>query len=228
MQNFEEYFEERKNSKFSMPRILARFTFLTNLGYLLYYINSSEIQNARPLVAFYFIRVIFIFVATVLNWARYGKRFYFPLLREMSENLYWLYVLLILLLIRLPFIRQFEAVAKNPFLGLLHLSSIVFVVGFLMMSFQSRFWAKSSQREREKKIKNFRSKAGLNKQEYESLRPYLIESALRNEKTPWAWRIMLVLFSLLLAATITAMASDFVDVLVKWHIISPSNLLPPF
>jgi hypothetical protein len=218
----------KNREKFSVPRLLVRIDFFSNIMYLYFYVKALPEKDVTSQITFYTLQIIFIAGATAFNFIRFGRNFYFPLFREMSETIYWTYALLILFLMRLPFNRSFISITENPFFSILHLAFSVVILGQILITFQTRFWAKSEGTARQKRIKKLLKKAKLSKNEYEDIKPILIESASDNEKVPPIWKVLLFLFALIIAATLSNSASDFLDLLAKNFSLYFPNVLPPY
>jgi Ca2+/H+ antiporter len=221
-----DYYKNRE--KFSVPRILVRIDFFSDIAYLYLYIKLLPENNVTSQIAYYTIQTIFIAGATIFNFIRFSRNFYFSLFREMSETIYWTYVLLVLFLLRIPFIRSFASVIENPLFRILHLCFSVIILVQILITFQSRFWAKSNRAARQKRIKKLLKKAGLSNNEYEEIKPILVDSASLKEKPPLIWKILLLLFALIIAVTLSDSASDFLDLLAKTFSLPFSNILPPY
>ena len=115
----------------------------------------------------------------------------------------------------------------NKVFPLIHLTISVFILGYLLMEFQSRSWTKQEQLRKIKRIRSLRLKAGISEKEYEVLTPLLLETARINEPNPLPWRILKFLFSLAIAVTINNTAVNLVNAIEsKFGIFH--NLFPPF
>ena len=218
----------KNREKFSVPRLLVRIDFFSNIMYLYYYIKALPEKDVTSQITFYTLQVVFILGATTFNFIRFSKSYYFPLFREMSETFYWTYALLILFLMRLPFIRSFTAGIENPFFRILHLFFSVVILGQILITFQSRSWAKTNRTARQKRIKKLLKKAELSKKEYEDIKPILVESAALKEKSPLIWKVLLYLSALIIATTLSNSASHFLDLLAKSFSLHFPNIFPPY
>ena len=223
---FEDYIKNRE--KFSIQRILVRIDFSTDILFLYFYFKLLSQNNVTPEITYYTIQVIFIIGATLFNFVRFNRNYYFPLLREMPESLYWTYVLLILFLMRIPFISSFAPALDNPLLRIAHLTFSVVIIGQILFTFQLRFWASTDQTYRKRRLKALLKKARLSNNDYKKLHPILVSSANLREKEPIVWKILFWLFALIIAVMINDAASDFVDSLAKTFSLVFSNILPPY
>lgn len=221
------YVEGRK--EILLSRMFVRFTFLSNLCYLVVYLalDSGTNFDKKGAITFYSIRVVFIILATFINWIRYAPHFYIPTLREMSEDMYWSYVLLALFLLRIPFARAFFITIDNPLSGWVHLVLSVILIWILLTSFQSQHWTRNERLLKRKRIRELRHKAKISKTELEKIEPLLIAIARQKEQQPISWRIVKFLFGLLFAVTNNDAAVELVDILsTKIHLFR--NVLPPY
>lgn len=212
--------------RFSIPRLLVRLDFLTNIVYLYFYIKLLPETTAQ--VTFYSIQLIFVVGATILNYARFAETYYLPLLKEMPENIYWSFILLFLFLLRIPFIRSFLPSTENKIARYFHLFFAIVVIWQVIISFQSKFWAKESINNQDKRIKSILKKAKISKREYAILRPFLIQSANLEENTPFLWKTLMFLLSLIVSAFISDAAGDFLNYLAIHFSLLFSNLFPPY
>ena len=218
----------KNREKFSLPRLLVRFDFFSNIYYFIFYFNLLPDNDVKAEVSFYALQTIFIVGVTLFNYIRFNRKYYFPLFREMPENTFWSYVLLILFLLRIPFIRSFISSIESPWFAILHLCFSVVILFQILVTFQSRFWAKSDFSDRQKRIKKLLKKAGLSKNEYKTLNPVLVNSANLKEKTPFLWKVILFLFSLVIAVILSDSASNFLDLLIKEFSLTFLGVLPPY
>src|SRR5688500_10587018 len=121
-------YSRRHGERFSLPRLLVKLDFISNLGYLYFYIKLLPNKDTTEQVTFYTLQLIFVIIASILNYARFSETYYFPLLKEMPENIYWSFVLVFLFLLRIPFIRGFIPSSENQTARYLHLTFAVLVI----------------------------------------------------------------------------------------------------
>lgn len=223
MRHFDAYMQGRNGVW--LPRMMVRFTFFISLVNVITLVVSHGQEASRSVVTFYSVKIVFIIFASLLNWIRRSHTFYLPLLREMSEELYWFYVLAILFLLRVPFVKEFFDQGNS--LLLLHVGFSVVILGVLLISLQARIWTHDEQAKKKKRISNLRRKARLSPNDYEQIKPLLVESARKKEPQLISWRITNFLFTILFAATISSLASDVVDAISR-RIDILKNLFPPY
>lgn len=213
-----------KEGKFVIERVIARYQMLIGLFYIGFILFVGS-QSLRPLLAFYIIRSAIIIFAFLFDKLRKGDRYYFAGFKEMSPPTYWRFVVMSMIVLRVPFLRYFS---PSPFMSVLHIFMSTFIIGLLLMSFQNQYWAMNVKGGREKRINYLKQKIHLTEAEFEAIKPILINHAGKSHKMPVLWWGMIAIFSIVLGSTLSTSASNLVEFLLNLLNVTSSDLFPPY
>lgn len=222
--SFSIFLQQVKEGKFVIERVLSRYQLLIGLFYiwLILYTNS---QILRPQLTFYTIRSIIIFFAFLFDRIRKNDKYYFAGFKEMPPSTYWRFVALGIIVLRVPFLRYFT---QTPAMSFFHIMMSTFIIGLLLMSYQSQYWAFDIKKNDKKKIAYLIKKANLTESEFEAIKPTLIEHNNQLQKAPLLWKIMIAVFSIVLGIMLNEASSDIVDFILNILNIKAIDYLPPF
>lgn len=214
-------------TRFKGNFIVERAMTLSYIGIDGYALIIAFQVEPRPyfLITFFTLRISFIVIALVFSFVRLSSRFYIPGFREISTQLYWRFVLLVVFAMKALFLQRF--VELSPVAQLIDYSFLIVIVVSLLMAYQSQGWATTQREWRKKRIDYLSEKANLSREELEAITSILVEKEKISQRKPWVWRLTKLLVALVIGATINAYASRIADILEQLGIRSP-NVLPPY
>ena len=213
-----------KEGKYVIERVIARFQLLVSLFYVAAILFLSD-QTLRPLLTYYSVRSAMIIVAFLFDKVRKSDKYYFAGFKEMNINSYWRFVVMTTFVLRVPFLRYFPV---SPTLSAFHIFSSTIIIGLMLMSIQSQYWAVNLKSNRQKRINYLKQKVNLSDAEFEALKPILINHASKRQKMPMSWWVTILIFAIIFGGTLSTSASSLVDFLLNLLKISASDWFPPF
>lgn len=179
-------------SKVERPRIVwtrvtARFMFVNAVMAFAFSIFSQS--YTRITIISQLSRVICYLFFFVLSRVRKKRDFYVPILNEMSEEDYWGFVALSLVVLRLVITG-----GSADFGSIFRAVDIIFGtigVTHVFMIYARRGWTLRQEHLREKRIQFLTRKAKINKKELENVKGTLVEAVRTRQRTPVTWSIAL-------------------------------------
>lgn len=176
--------------------------------------GNLTVKNSAIFLAFHILRLTVILLANLLAFARGSKRYYLPVLKEITPKSYWRAVFWIVIILRVPFLKAFHFEGLFGILYSLYYTILAsFVVFNLAVLYHQKYGAREYEERRRGRIEQLRVKARLNNKEFARVEPFLIEIAAKQQRTPKSWLMVQLIFSLLVALLINILSNDIMNIL---------------